>query len=61
VHLVGFTIEIYYDARSYKRQSGGVVHQLLAETFGWYFKAVRTIILLVDSKIQNFPPKWMQI
>jgi len=24
VHLVGFTIEIYYDARSYKRQ---VIHE----------------------------------
>jgi len=25
VHLVGFTIEIYYDARSYKRQISGNV------------------------------------
>jgi hypothetical protein len=37
--------------------SRGVVHQFLAETFECYYKAVRTIILLVDCKIQNFPPK----
>jgi hypothetical protein len=24
VHLVGFTVEIYYDARSYKRQNRSV-------------------------------------
>jgi len=26
VHLVGFTIEIYYDARSYKRQTYELLH-----------------------------------
>jgi len=25
VHLVGFAIEIYHDARSYERQTSGVV------------------------------------
>jgi hypothetical protein len=37
--------------------SRGVAPQYFAETLEYYFKAVRTIILLVDSKIQNFPPK----
>jgi hypothetical protein len=37
--------------------SRGVVQQFLAGTFEFYFKAGRIIILLIQSKILNLPPK----
>jgi len=46
VHLVGFTIEIYYDARSYKRQK----KQRISCASSWFF-LTRSVGAIRENKL----------
>ena len=48
MHLVGFTIEIYYDARSYKRQ---ILEELLTQ---FQNPILHVIIIALTSQIRSY-------
>ena len=49
MHLVGFTIEIYYDARPYERQTSSV------NMFRWYrLTLLKRLPLLLDCGTRYF-------